>query len=78
MGMVLEERQRHTCCGKPRLRATSGSAGAQERGGKERNPGCGLGESVALCLNILFTVDRRLTARCSSGCHPSLHSWLAN
>ena len=44
------------------------------------HPGCGLGESVALCLNILFTVDHRLG--CSSGCHPSLHSlytdrWLA-
>ena len=46
-------------------------------GGKEHvtaHPGCGPGESVVLCLNILFTVDRRLTARCSSGCHPSLHS----
>ena len=39
-------------------------------------PGCGPGNSVALCLNILFTVDRRLTARYSSGCHPSLHSLL--
>ena len=41
-------------------------------GGEERvtaHPGCGLGESVALCLNMLFTVDRRLTARCSSECH---------
>ena len=51
-----------------------------KRGGEERvtaHPGCGPGESVALCLNILFTVDRRLTARCSSGCHPSLHSLLS-
>ena len=53
-------------------------------GGKERvtaHPGCGPGESVALCLNILFTVDHGLTVtvRCSSGCYPSLHSlWLAN
>ena len=27
-------------------------------------PGCGQGESVALCLNILFMVSLRLTARC--------------
>ena len=40
--------------------------------------GCGPGESVALCLNILFTVDCRQTARCSSGCHPSLHSLLTD
>ena len=38
------------------------------------HPGCGPGESVALCLNILS--QYRLTARCSSGCHPSLHSLL--
>ena len=36
-----------------------------------------------IIVNILFTVDRRLTARCWSGYHPSLHSlhtdrWLAN
>ena len=46
-------------------------------GGEERvtaHPGCGPGESIALCLNVLLIVDRRLTARCSSGCHPSLHS----
>ena len=46
-------------------------------GGEERvtaHTGCDPGESVDLCLNILFTVDRRLTARCSSGCHPSLHT----
>ena len=43
------------------------------------HPGCGLGESVAWCLNILFTVDSRLTVRCSSGCHPlTTGRWLAN
>ena len=50
-----------------------------KRGGEERvtaHPGWCQGESVVLCLNILFTVDCRLTARCSSGCHPSLHSLL--
>ena len=41
------------------------------------------GESVALCLNILFTVDHSLTARCSSGYHASITAlttdrWLAN
>ena len=38
------------------------------------HPGCGPGENVALCLNILFIVDQLRGVQ--EACHPSLHSLL--
>ena len=44
----------------PRAHKNGGGGGGEER--VTAHPGCGLGESVALCLNILFIV--RLQTNC--------------